>query len=533
MLLNKSKTRPMPKSERKGGAISRFEAHDYENTIQNLLEKIEKLESKLILVYKDKFDVTSEKNYIEKENKSLQNELENENIKNEKLTNINTELEKNVKELKITNKNISDRANFQVQFMNNELNGHKKTINKLKNDINLKNEKIKNYSVDNKLMKTTSDNYKNILNKQMNINKKQDKQIRNLEKKIGDYAIKQRDESALLLENELLRKDNIRLLQILNSTEEYKDFCYLSQTALGGIKYIKPVEEQKAPVYKPLSQKEERARTLSEYKKYKTNQNKKLEKDDRNWVPLEAYNYLVESKNKYNLDLNNDTIEKLLLILNKFWQERLEREVNRYRSLYQKEIKSLKCKLQNRNKDRDTDNMAKTSSNFFSSSNGFTKYSSNSIAFPKKIIKDESALGASQDYFYRTAASFRDKYLENEIERLKMKLDEKNNKNKSARNKIYNQGNLLMTRRIIDEIQKFKKKVDELFKEYDDRVKYSIDNNFDNTGSKNKIMNDSIKIFFSSIQKAINDMETKITNWEFNIQRNIGGMDYAIKNKRK
>ena len=46
-------------------------------------------------------------------------------------------------------------------------------------------------------------------------------------------------------------------------------------------------------------------------------------------------------------------------------------------------------------------------------------------------------------------------------------------------------------------------------------------------------MNDSIKIFFSSIQKAITDMETKITNWEFNIQRNIGGMDYAIKNKRK
>ena len=407
--------------------------------------------------------------------------------------------------------------------MNNELNVHKKQINQLYNEIDLKNDKIKNYSVDNKLIQKTSDNYKNILNKQMNINKNQDKKIVNLEKKIADYSLKQKNESALLLEIELLRKDNIRLLNILNSTEEYKDFCYLGQTAPGGIRYIRPKEVRKAATYKPMSKKEERARSLNEYKKYKTNQTKKLEKEDRNWVPLEAYNYLVESKNKYNLDLNNDIIENLLLILNKFWKERLDREVNRYRSLYQKEIKDLKFKLQN--KDRDTDNMAKTTTNF-NITHKYTKIGNDNY-YPKRIKED---ISGNEDYFYKTAVSFRDKYLENEIERLKKQLNEKNDKKKTQRNKIYNQGNLLMTGRAIEEIQKFKKKVDSLFNEYEDRVKYSIDNN-NNDKSMNKIMDDSLRIFFSSLQKAINDMEAKISNWKFNIQRNIGGIEYALRNK--
>jgi hypothetical protein len=530
MLVNNSNIKQRPKSARKTGTISRFDAHDYEKTIQNLLEKIDELESKLILVCKDKYDITSEKKYIENENENLKTELENENNKNIKLSNINKEFENTINNLKIKNKNIKDNANFQIQYMNNELKGHKSKINQLYNEIDLKNDKIKNYSVDNKLIKKTSEKYKDIANKQMNINKTQDKKIINLEKQIADYSINKKQESALLLEIELLRKDNIRLLNILNSTEEYKNFCYLGQTAPGGIRYIKPKIERKAPTYKPMSKKEERARSLKEYKKYKTNHTKKLEKEDRNWVPLEAYNYLVESKNKYNLDINNDIIENLLLILNKYWQERLDREINRYRTIYQNEIKDLKCKLQNKDRIRDTDNMNKTTTNFYAT-NKYTRISGNENILQKKP-KGEPIYGVIEDSFHRTAASFRDRYYENEIERLKKKLNEKNDKKRTARNKTYNQGNLLMTGRILDEIQNLKKKVENSFKDYENRVKYSIDNNYyGNANEKNKIMNDSIKIFFSSIQKAIDDLETKISNWKFNIQRNIGGIDYAIKNK--
>ena len=142
-----------------------------------------------------------------------------------------------------------------------------------------------------------------------------------------------------------------------------------------------------------------------------------------------------------------------------------------------------------------------------------------------KKKRDEPS-DSSDNYFYKTAVSLKEKALENEVEKLKKKLDEKNDKKRSARSKIYNQGNLLMTRRSIEEIQKLKKKVEELYKEYEERIKYSINDVY----SKNQIIDDSVKIFFSSVQKAIDDLEKKISNWKFNIQRNIGGLDYAIKN---
>lgn len=519
MLLDNTKTKQRPNSERKSIGINRFDAHTYEKKIQDLLEKIEELESKLILVCKDKYEAISDKEFYENDNKNLKEEIDVQKNKNKKLTNTNLAFEQTINELKINNKNIQDKADVQLKYLNDKIDDHKHIINQLNDEIDLKNEKIKNYSVDNKLIQKTSNDYKNILNKQMNINKNQSKKITKLEKKIADYAINKKDESALLLELELLRKDNIRLLNILNSTDEYRNFCYLGQTAPGGIRYIKPKVIRKAATYKPMSKKEERARSLNEYKNYKTNQTNKIEREDRNWVPLEAYNYLVESNNKFNLDLNNDIIENLLLILNKFWQERLDREINRYRLTYQKEIKDLKCKLQNREKD--TDNMAKTSTNFNISTRFMKNYGKENI-FEKKSEPSDS----SDNYFYKTAVSLREKALENEVEKLKKQLDEKNDKKRTARNKIYNQGNLLMTRRSIEEIQKLKKKVEELYKEYEERVKYSIND----IHSKNKIVDDSVKIFFSSVQKAINDIETKISNWKFNIQRNIGGLDYAIRN---
>ena len=60
-----------PKSSRRPVEISRFEAHNYEKTIQNLLEKIETLEAKLILVCKDKYNAISDKDDFENQNKNI------------------------------------------------------------------------------------------------------------------------------------------------------------------------------------------------------------------------------------------------------------------------------------------------------------------------------------------------------------------------------------------------------------------------------------------------------------------------------
>ena len=98
------------KSSRRTGEISRFEAHNYEKTIQNLLEKIDTLESKLMLVCKDKYDAITEKNYFETDNKILLDKLESENDKNIKLSNINEEYSEKITALKNKNKNIKENA---------------------------------------------------------------------------------------------------------------------------------------------------------------------------------------------------------------------------------------------------------------------------------------------------------------------------------------------------------------------------------------------------------------------------------------
>ena len=123
MIINEKKIKQRPKSARKGKEINRFDAHDYENTIQNLLEKIDELESKLILTCKDKYNISSEKNFIENENINLKNELENENNRNIKLSNINSEFEQTINNLKINNQNIRDKADVQLKYLKNEING--------------------------------------------------------------------------------------------------------------------------------------------------------------------------------------------------------------------------------------------------------------------------------------------------------------------------------------------------------------------------------------------------------------------------
>ena len=175
----------------------------------------------------------------------------------------------------------------------------------------------------------------------------------------------------------------------------------------------------------------------------------------------------------------------------------------------------------------------KTTSNY-NSSNKYTKTVNTNLLTKKSdmnlngnnINNNENL---NDDYYFKTALNAGNKRLENEIEILKKKLEEKDTKDKKKRNKIYNQGNLLMTQKIITEIDKLKNKVNSLYKEYEEKVKFSV-NNYENSSFKNKIMDDSVKIFFTSVMKEVEDVEKKIENWKFNIQRNIGGMDYSSKN---
>ena len=52
--------------------------------------------------------------------------------------------------------------------------------------------------------------------------------------------VNRKSEAGLLLEVEHLKDDNIRMLTMLKSTEEYRDFAHLAEDSSGGIRYINP-----------------------------------------------------------------------------------------------------------------------------------------------------------------------------------------------------------------------------------------------------------------------------------------------------
>ena len=178
----------------------------------------------------------------------------------------------------------------------------------------------------------------------------------------------------------------------------------------------------------------------------------------------------------------------------------------------------------------------KTSSNY-NMTNKFTKTLNTNLLSKKSDINLNSNNinnnnyyeNLKDDYFFKTAMNAGNKRLENEIEILKKKLEEKDNKDKKQRNKLYNQGNLLMTQKIIDEFEKAKNRINKSYKNYEEKIKFSKDN-YENSQFKNKIMDESVKNFFYEVLKEIDSIENKIGNWKFNIQRNIGGVDYAMKN---
>ena len=70
--------------------------------------------------------------------------------------------------------------------------------------------------------------------------------IDSLERQLEDFYINRKSESALLLEVEHLKEDNLRLLNLLKTTEDFKDFAYLAEDCSGGVMFVKGREERKA-----------------------------------------------------------------------------------------------------------------------------------------------------------------------------------------------------------------------------------------------------------------------------------------------
>lgn len=430
--------------------ISRLNAQGYELKIQEILEDLD--------IQERKTKETNEKNskllHIIKES-----EL-NKEILEQKLDLLNNDRFDQAKDIVSLNEKLLE-LNKKSKFQNEQT---KQRFDVLTNDIkekdlvvgNLKSKvEAKNLALQTAIVNkdyTSFDNkklYEDNIKVKENNNKLQER-INELESKLDEIYLTRKSESALLLEINHLKNDNIRLLNMLKTTDEFKDFAYLAEDCTGGIRYIKSDSLYSDQVIgkskcgcssksdinksssfsfnKPLYPKTQDALSSKQPSSCRIKEcvAKKIEENtpfnDLNWIPIEAFSATKTISSKYKLNIDDTIANELLYKLNLIWKERENKLVQRIKNKYQTEILDLRRKL---NFKEPCDNIYLKSENKKLKDDIKTTKENNFLTFKKshndgKVIVD-SALKVA-NIFNKNKQE-----LEKEIERLKVSLDKKNN----------------------------------------------------------------------------------------------------------
>jgi hypothetical protein len=335
--------------------VMRLEAHDYEKKIQDFSEKVEILESRLKTTVEQKVKVIQRLKDSEDENDKLRNQMARQASQNQRMNEEINLLNSRINDLLSGNKNLNEKCRTKFDVLNRELEERDTQMEKILSQLKAKDETIKYYSVNNEQTIRSQNIYKEELDNSKGMNKNLEEKIRSLERTIDELYVTRKSESTLLLEIEHLKDDNVRLLQMLKTTDEYKDFAYLAENVSGGIKFIKTTEEMNTSQNKNLSRSKSAIKpsTIQKYKNHNHNfipecQKKQMEKEDPfngdNWVPADAYRCAYDFRSKYNVEMSEPLINDLLSALNKIWRERENKQISRIKTKYQTEVMNLRRK---------------------------------------------------------------------------------------------------------------------------------------------------------------------------------------------
>ena len=514
------------KKKAKNNDLQRMTAHEYEKKIHELLETIDILESRILLLNNQKgYAVTKLKDYEEK-NDDLKKKYDNKMKENEKLKEAKNANEEEIKDLKKNNKIFTQRNKERYENLHKDIESKAKAIDKLNEELKQKNQKIKSLSLNHKLNQNERDLTKKELEEQKKINKQQNKLISDLHKQLDIMGVHKKNEGALSLEVEHLKEDNIRLLEMMKESTDpaIKNFAFLDNSSSGGIRYITPKSSKTNIVRNPLSANDRRSRSTQNYRAYKCNREISGRKDANNWIPLEAYECAMEFRNKYNLDMTDIEIEQLLSKLNKIWQEKLKREINNVKAKYQNEIKDLRSKLGMR-MPFDEFNMRKETENLKTNLRSTRDTLRDNIILRHKLNEDPECTPSKINNFFRTGTNFRkDKFCyENENIKLRKKLKSKDEFNHCN---DYHNGALWMAQKTCDEMNKFEKNFKELYGLYEEKVKNTINNTNDNSFN-NKLLDNSVNWFFKALKSSIKESKTKMNDWKNDEQRNLNSLGFS------
>lgn len=498
------------------GVKIRMDYHNYEKTIQNLLEKIDVLENKLKSKGKDKIkliyaykNLDNESNFYKKENEQL-----NKNI--EILKNKNLELEQKLDSIQSENEQIINNYRIKFDLLSKE------NEEKSEENLNLL-KKIENLQEKNNILSINSNISQRFNEKQNLENEKykllsesQNKIIIKLQKEIDDLYKNKQTESNLLLENENLKKDNIRLIEMLKSTNEYSEFSYLNFTNKNGIKFV---EKPKLDIRKK--------RDMFEQMKMK----EEIKNNKKNWVPNEAL-YLIQDYNKkYNLNLNDKIIDDLLGSLNYFFKKEEKKRLNLIKIKYQKDLLDIKKKYDikdiNFNID-DNDNLNNDDNNldkklkYVEEQKQTEKIKNKVKKIQKKDLELKNSINQSNNIIKNDKNSAKNfikienVYL-NEIVTLKDKLYNKEDNKKNKLNEILYKNNLILDKSI-EELNKIKKNFDDLLLDFNNRIKEASLNIQINNSNSNiysiQLINNEVQYLIKSMKDILDDSSNRFNLWK-------------------
>ena len=315
--------RKVPQTPKHTTTMKKFTAQEYEKVIQELLEKIDFLESRLIETGMDKIKIVSSHKKLSLENDYLINEIKNKQKKNDELKIKN--LNKSQKIDKI-NRNYNDmRLSYDNKFdmMKKELRKKTEDINELVDKMKLKDNKILNMKLNNDITSKEVERQFNELNMLKLTNKTLEEKIDKLQNEINRLYIEKRCEGNLLMENKHLKDDNVRLVELLCITEEFGDFAYLNQSLPGGVRYLNEVKIRDMPPRTREKLIKNRIETLN------------------NWIPGAAYERLLEFNYVHDINMDEVLINELLFKLNQVFREKEEKNITKITTKYQKQILNL------------------------------------------------------------------------------------------------------------------------------------------------------------------------------------------------
>ena len=299
---------------------SKAQIYHYEKTIHDLSIQNSSLSSRIenLLLQLEKSNALIDSHKTE--NDILKSQIINQTNNNKILEEKNMENEIKIKELKSLNEKIVKNQKIKYESLVGEISEKEKIIQKLNEQLKAKEESIKYFTINDNLEKKYQLNYKNELEKERNENKKLQEKINQLNNQIDGLYVQNQSESLLMLEIEKLKNDNIRLIQMLKAMKYAEDLESLNTDSSSVIKSIKIYD-----------------------KKYQKNNNNNLLLND-------VYNYSIQLKQRFGLDISNEYLKNFVAGINQIWQDKYEKDMKQVKLNLRKELDSYQKQIMDKNK---------------------------------------------------------------------------------------------------------------------------------------------------------------------------------------